>query len=140
MNIARKVKRAPDLYGISEDAVSVIVEAMESRSVSKNPRIRAEVAILAESFRDKLDTMRDQVADMIMMKLEKYNSKKGIDGITIRDLKDLLATAIDKGRLLRGESTENIVKMSKVDTEKMTPEDALKFVLKAREALIEAKK
>lgn len=139
MGIARKVRKAPELYGISEDAVDVIDEAAASRSIRKNPAIRSAVAIQQESFKDRLDTMRDQVADMIMMKLDKYNSKKGIDNVTLKDLKDLLGLSIDKSRLLRGESTETIVKLSKMDTDNMTPQQALEVVMKARDAMIEAR-
>lgn len=140
MNIVRKVRKAPEIYGISKDAVEVVDEAARSRSVKMNPKIRADIAIQNESFKDRLDTMRDKVAEMIMIKLQKYDSKRTIDGISIRDLKDLLATAIDKSRLMRGESTENIIKMSKIDTDAMSPDEALKVVMKAREAMIEARK
>lgn len=139
MNIARRVRKAPELYGISEDAVDVIDEAAASRSIKQNPAIRSAVAIQQESFKDRLDTMRDKVADMIMMKLDKYDSKKGIDLVNLKDLKDLLAVAIDKSRLLRGESTENIAKLSKLDTDNMSPEQALQVVMKARDAMIEAR-
>lgn len=138
--IASKIRKAPELWGISEDAVDVVDEAAASRSIRKNPAIKSMVAIQQESFKDKLDTMRDQVAEMIMMKLDKYNSKKTIEGISIRDLKDLLAVAIDKSRLMRGESTENVVKMSKIDTDNLSPEDALKVIMKARELMIENNK
>ena len=84
--------------------------------------------------------MRDTVADIIVRKLKKYNTAKGHEDVQLRDLKDLLAMAIDKGRLLRGESTENLVKLSKIDTDNMSPEDAMKVILKAREILVEGKK
>lgn len=139
-NIARRIKKAPSIWGLSEDIVDVVQEAMDKRSVKKNPKIRSDVAIQEESFRDKLDTMRDTVAEIISKKLKKYNTVKGIEGISIRDLKDLLAMAIDKGRLLRGESTENIKKLSPINTDDMSPEEALKVIMKARDAMIEAKK
>lgn len=139
MNIARKVRKAPELYGISEDAVKIVDEAAASRSIKQNPAIRSAVAIQQESFKDKLDNMRDSVAELIMEKLKGYGKKGGIDQVTLRDLKDLLAVAIDKGRLLRGESTDNIVKYNKLDTENMTPQEALDVVMKARDAMIEAR-
>ena len=138
--IANKIRKAPELWGISEDAIEVIQEAIDSRSIKNNPAIRSDIALQEESFRDKLDTMRDTVAEIITRKLKKYNTAKGHEDVQIRDLKDLLAMAIDKSRLLRGESTENLVKMSKLDTDSMTPEDALKVVMKARDILIESKK
>jgi len=138
MMIARKVRKAPELYGLSQDTVDVIDEAMAARSLKPN-EVNRENALANEGFRDKLEAIRDKTADMLMKKLKKYDTAKSIDGISIRDLKDLLATAVDKSRLLRGESTDNIIKISKIDTDNMKPEDALKFVMKAREALIEAR-
>lgn len=138
--IAEKIKKAPELWGISVDAVEVIQEALDSRSIKNNPGIKSDIALQEESFRDKLDGMRDTVAEIITKKLKKFNTSKGIDNVQLRDLKDLLAMAIDKGRLMRGESTENIKKMSPLNVEDMSPEDALKVVLKARDILIEGKK
>lgn len=139
-NIARRIKKAPELWGISPDVVDVVQEAMDKRSIKKNPGLKSDLALQEESFRDKLDVMRDTVAEMIDKKLKKHNSVRGIDGISIRDLKDLLSMTIDKSRLMRGESTENIKKMSPLDTEKMTPEEALAVVIKARDILIEGKR
>lgn len=139
-SIARKIKKAPELWGLSKDTVDVVQQALDSRSVRKNPRLRAEVAIQTESFRDKLDNMRDTVAEIIDKKLKKYNTAKGVDNVQLRDLKDLLGMAIDKGRLLRGESTENIIKHSSINTEDLDPKEALAIVMRAREALVESKK
>lgn len=138
--IARRIKKAPDLWGLSQDAVDVVQEQIDRRSVKKNPALKTDIALQEESFRDKLDTMRDTVAEIITKKLEKYNTSKGIDNVQLRDLKDLLSMAIDKSRLLRGESTETIVKMSKIDTDSLTPEDALRVVMKARDLMVENKR
>lgn len=138
--IADKIRKAPELWGISEDAIEVIQEAIDSRSIKNNPGIKADIALQEESFRDKLDTMRDTVAEIITRKLKKYNTAKGHEDVQLRDLKDLLAMAVDKGRLLRGESTETIKKLSPLNVEGMTPEDALRVVMKARDILIEGKK
>lgn len=139
-NISRRIKKAPEIWGLSRDLVEVIQEAMDNRSIKNNPKRRSDIALQEESFRDKLDTMRDTVAEIISKKLKKYNTTKGIHDISIRDLKDLLGMAIDKGRLLRGESTENLVKMSKIDTDNMSPDEALKVIMKARDALVEGKR
>lgn len=139
MNVARKVRKAPEIYGISQDAIDVVDEAAASRSIKNNPKIRSDIAIQNESFRDRLDTMRDTIAEMIQKKLKKDNKSKN-PKVSYRDLKDLLATVIDKSRLLRGESTENIVKLSKLDTDTMSPEEALRVIMKARDVLVESKK
>lgn len=139
-SIVRKIRKAPELWGLTKETVDVVQEAMDSRSIRKNPGLKSDLAIQEESFRDKLDTMRDTVAEIITKKLEKYNTKKGIDIVQLRDLKDLLSMAIDKSRLIRGESTENLIKLSKIDTDAMSPQDALKIIFRAREALIDNKK
>jgi len=138
--IANKIKKAPEIWGISQDTVDVIQEALNSRSINKNPGLKSDLAIQEESFRDKLDIMRNTVAEIITKKLKKYNTTKGIENVQLRDLKDLLSMAIDKGRLLRGESTENLVKLSKLDTESMSPEEAMRVILKAREVLTDGKR
>ena len=138
--LADKIKKAPELWGLSEDAVEVIQEALDSRSIKNNPAIRSDMALQEESFRDRLDSMRDKTAELIFKKLKKFNSPKGLEGVQLRDLKDLLVAVIDKSRLLRGESTENIKKLSPLNVEDMSPEDALKVVMKARDILIESKK
>lgn len=139
-NIIKKIMKAPELWGISYDTLSIVRDSLDKRNIKKNPSLAADVAIAEESFKDKLDTMRDTVAEIISKKLQKYNTKKGIDDISIRDLKDLLAMAIDKGRLLRGESTENIIKLSRIDVDNMSPDEALRVVIKARDVLVESKK
>lgn len=138
--ICDRIKKAPEIWGLSKDTVEVIQEALDSRSIRKNPAIRSDLALQEESFRDKLDGMRDTVAEIITRKLKKYNTVKGVENVQLRDLKDLLGMAIDKGRLLRGESTENLVKLSKLDTDSMSPEEAMRVILKAREVLTDGKK
>lgn len=138
--IARKIRKAPEVWGLSQDVVDVVQAAIDKRNIKSNPGLKSDIAIQEESFKDKLDIMRDTVADIITKKLEKYNTKKGINDVQLRDLKDLLSMAIDKSRLLKGESTENLIKISKIDTENMSPEQALKIVMKARDSLIESRK
>lgn len=139
-HLSKRIRKAPAIWGISEDLVGVVQEALDKRSIRKNPQMRSELALQEESFRDKLDNMRDTVAEIIQRKLKKYNTVKGAETVQLRDLKDMLGMVIDKGRLLRGESTENIKKLSPLDLKDVTPEDALKIIMKARDVLIEGKK
>lgn len=139
-DIARKIKKAPELWGISEDLVEVIQESLAGRSIKNNPSLNADRNLQVESFRDKLDTMRDDVAELISKKISKFKTKKGLESVQLRDLKDLLIMTIDKGRLLRGESTENIKKLSPLNVDELKPEEALAIIMKARDVLIESKK
>ena len=139
-SIARKIRKAPELWGLSQDALEVIDEAIASRSVKNNPRVKSDIAILEGSFRDRLDVMRDKVADLIMQKLAEFERKGGLSKVSIRDLKDLLIMAIDKGKLLKDGGVENVVKFAKTDIDNLSPDDALKVIMKARDALVEGKK
>lgn len=139
-SIARKIRKAPELWGLSQDALEVIDEAIASRSVKNNPRVKSDIAILEESFRDRLDVMRDKVADLIMQKLAEFERKGGLSKVSIRDLKDLLIMAIDKGKLLKDGGVENVVKFAKTDIDNLSPDDALKVIMKARDALVEGRK
>lgn len=145
MYVVGKVRKAPDLYGISQDAVDVVEAATRSRSFVINPLKRAELRVQKiaeqESFKDKLQSVRDTAAEILLKKLEKLQKgKNGIDDISFRDIKDILGTAIDKTRLLRGESTENVITSSKIDVSKLTPQESLEVIIKAREALMDSKK
>jgi hypothetical protein len=136
-NIAQKIKKAPSLYGLTQEVVDLVSETMQSRSIMNTSK--AELIAQAESFKDKLDNMRDTVAEILQKKLDKDKKKGNYDSVSYRDLKDLLATIIDKSRLLRGESTEHVLHLSKVDTDKLTPQQSLAIIMKAREAMLEAK-
>jgi len=138
-NIAKKIRKAPDLWGLSKDTVEVVQAALDSRSINKNPKLRAEIALVEESFKDRLSTIRDKTAGILEKKLKSYEKKGGHRDISVRDLKDLLSMAIDKSRLLNDESTENIKKMSPMNVDDLKPEEALSIILKAREVLLDNK-
>lgn len=134
-NIATKIKKNPDAYNMDVDTVSLVIDSMSSRSLAPK-LIKSELTLQSEVFRDKLDDIRDMAADILQRKLAKIKKDKNGDA-SFRDLKELLSMAIDKGRLLKGESTEQVLHMSKIDVDGMSSKDALAMVLKAREALME---
>jgi len=139
-NIYRRIKKAPDVYGLSKDTIDVVTEAVDSRRIVYNPtQVFVEEREVNE-FKDKLEVVRDQVLDLVSKKLEKISKGKNIDTVKLSELSSTLSMVIDKARLVRGESTEHVTHFAKMDLGSVSPEDALKLVLKAREATIESKK
>ena len=139
-NICRKIKRAPELWDITEPEVSLVQEAIDARKITYNPlQVFVKDREIRE-FKDKLEVIRDQAAEILAKKLEKATKGKSMEEIKFTEISSILAMAIDKLRLVRGESTENVTHFSKMDLKDIKPEDALALVLKAREAIIESKK
>ena len=68
------------------------------------------------------------------------NSPQTAGDIKIKEIADVMAMAIDKYRLVKGESTDNVIHYSKLELDNVSPAEALNLVLKAREAFIDSKK
>jgi hypothetical protein len=138
-NICKKIKKAPELYGLSQDAVDIVQASIDSRIISKKPNLVKERE--KEEFKDKLEDIRDTAVDILSKKLSLINRNKNtIMDVKLKDISDILAMSIDKIRLTKGESTETVVHLSKMSLQDVTPEQAMELVLKAREALVEGKK
>lgn len=140
LNIANRIRRAPELYGITQDVCDVIDEAVSSRSIKQNPSQTFVKEIEQNEFKDKLELVRDRAVEILNKKLEKISKQKDMGDIKLKEIADVLSMAIDKYRLVRGESTDNIIHYSKVDLNNISPEQALQLVLRARDAVIDNKK
>lgn len=139
-NLTRKIKKAPELYGISNEVVELVEEALNDRRIVHNPLQVFVKDREVREYKDKLEVIRDQATQLLSKKLEQLGKGKNIETIKLSEIANVVAMSIDKYRLVKGESTENIVHFSKMNLDGIKPEDALALVLKAREALLESKK
>jgi hypothetical protein len=139
-NIFNDIKKAPELYSISTDAVEVVQSALNERNPMHKTKSSVPIAVRErEELKDKVQLIAEKTAEALNMKLNKLlKDKKSLDEIPLRELAGLLGTSIDKSRLLKGESTEHVMHYSKLDTKTVTPEEAMNLILKAREAMIES--
>lgn len=138
--VYKKVLAAPGLYGLTTDDTAKIQEAVSSRSMKNNPQQKSLMEReMQDEFKGTIEGIRNEAASLLRRKLGKIKTNKELDGVSFRDLKDVLAMAVDKARLVTGQSTENVVQFSKIDPEKTTPQEALAIILKAREALVESR-
>lgn len=136
----KKVLSKPDSYGITVAEAEAIRDAIAQRKLgSDNQKVLLDQREKQHYIKEALGGIRDTTAKIIEMKLAKaLNSSKERDKISFKDLSTILSMSVDKGRLLGGESTENVLHYARIDKD-VSPQDALKIVLKAREALIENK-
>lgn len=139
--IFKKVSANPTIYGVEPSEAKEIVALVQSRSSRANKNLAPVIEREKEQeFAETLEGIRNTTATMLLRKLEKAGAtNKGLDDVSFRDLKDVLAMAVDKSRLLSGRSTENILHHSKID-KNISPQEALAIVLKAREAYVEISK
>lgn len=139
-NIVRKIKKAPELYGVSEGELNLVQEAIDARRIVHNPMQVFVKEREVKEYKDKLEVIRDQATQLLSKKLEHLSKGKNVEAVKLNEIANVVSMAIDKFRLVKGESTDNIVHFSKIDLKDIKPEDALSLVLKAREALVEGKK
>lgn len=140
-NVYMRVKKVPEFYGLTQDVVDLVTETVAARKISNNPGSVLVAERERLEFKDKLETIRDTAAEILNKKLDKLNkSSRTIDDIKIKEIADVLSMAVDKYRLVKGESTENVIHYSKLNLDNVSPEEALSLVLKARELIIDSKK
>lgn len=139
-NEYKNILSKPEEYGIDTTDAERIRNIVSMRSQKVNPQqLPVEVRQYVENFENTLEGVRNEAMSILKRKLERLKTNKDLEDISFRDIKDIVAMTIDKTRLLSGESTENVVQFSKIDPN-LSPQDALKLLLKAREAAIEQKK
>lgn len=138
-NIISKIKKAPELWGLSQDAVDVVSRALDGRKIAHKTGYIKERE--KEQFKDRLEVIRDTAADILTKKLSIINrNKQSIGEVKLKDISDVLKDATTALRVAKGESTENVIHYSKIDLDKVSPEEAMKLIFKAREALVENNK
>ncbi len=141
--IAKAISKAPDLFGVSQDVVDIVSESLKLRNPTNKTLGEKKSVELREKdeLKDKVQLIAEKTAEALNKKLDKaLKTAKDLEDIPLRELASLLGTAIDKSRLLKGESTEHVMHYAKLDTDSVTPEQAMELILRAREAMIESKR
>jgi len=139
--IYKQLKNKPDMFGLSPMVVEATRQSVEHRKTGAE-MITAQLdeGEKINFIKDELGGIRDKTAKIISMKLDRaMKFKREREKISLKELAGVLATVIDKSRLLGGQSTENVLHYAKVAKD-ISPDEALGIVLKAREALMEDNK
>jgi len=136
-----EVKNNPEKFAITQETVDLVSNIVSNRStttpVTSQEKTLAEKKAaneLAEVDIGELVTSgRDKAFKLLHKKLGTIErSKKELKDISLSALTTAAAILFDKGQIIAGQATENIAVLAKVDKD-MSPQDALDYVLRARE-------
>ena len=136
-NIKTKVQNNLEDYkefGVTPEVVDLVKVASESRSIMPVDRrqamqkleIDSDIVAVVVKGRDTVFNLMNKKLDIIA------KSKKELKKISLKELGVAGGILFDKAQILRGEATENIAVMAKID-KNMSPDDALQAVSKIRE-------
>lgn len=140
-NIYTRLKNNSSEYGLTNEVVEIVENGMAERK-------KALVGITQPSLADKKDhepldikdamtAIRDKTFNLINQKLDMLSSsKKKLDNISFKELGVIGGIAFDKTQILKGEATEHIAVVAKID-DNVSPEQALDIALRSREATVE---
>ena len=138
-NIRTRVKNNPERfapYGITTEIIQLVDDASQSRSVIKNSQVEQSVveqSIDKDDIKSLVTSIRDKTFGLIDKKIDMVSkSRKKLDALSFKDLGIIAGIAFDKTQILKGQATENIAVMAKID-KNMSPDDALAMVSKLRE-------
>lgn len=141
INIYNRIKKNPAKYGIGDDVVTLVQDAMGNRALVRdtNNIPKAEKEIETGDIKASVLGVRDKAWRLIDRKLQRASkSNKKLDQIGLRELGTLAGIAFDKAQVISGQATENIALMGKIEGN-IDPQAALDLVLKMREAAVASK-
>ena len=131
--IYRKVQAEPEKYAIQPETVTLVVDAVSSRSVSKPHKLAEKMDIDVSDLKGNLLDNRNLTSKLVRKKLNILDkSPKALSQVSLVQLTTAFAILFDKSQIIQGQATEHVALMGKIDTD-MKPEQALEMVLKLRE-------
>lgn len=140
-NIYNKVKKNPTKYGVTDDVMKLVQDAMANRALSttRNQITIAEKEIETGDIKNVVTGVRDKTWRLIDRKLSRMSkSNKRLDNVGLRELGTLAGIAFDKAQIISGQATENIAHYAKIEGN-INPKEALDLILKMREATVASK-
>ena len=139
-SVYKKIQKRPEDYGISQDVITLIMNAVKDRKIATiTPQKPVKAQELDQDISSLLEGATSKSLKLINIKLDRLSrNKKNLDRISFAQLNIIAGTTFDKSRLLAGEATEHIAMISKVDKD-MTPEEAMAVLLNFREQTLSNK-
>jgi hypothetical protein len=132
----------PRTLGVSEDAISIVHASIADRQgrASKEVTDGATPELLdPEDSKMLVIGGKNKAAVLLHKKFDRLmKNKKFLDEVSLSQLATTFGILFDKSQILKGEATENIAVMAKVDPN-MTPEQSLEALLRMREIQQEEK-
>lgn len=132
----------PKELELSDDVIEGVRMAIEKRKISNKVTQHEgiEGAILdPEDSKALVLGGRNKALMLLHKKMDMISkSKKAMEDLSLSQLATTVGILFDKAQIMKGEATENIAVMAKID-QNMTPEQSLDMLLKMREKLSEDK-
>lgn len=126
----------PVELGISEDVIQAVKLAIENRKMTT---MKVQTEGEGGDVLDPTDSKsiviggKNKAALLLHKKMDRMlKNKKLLDDVSLSQLATTFGILFDKSQIIKGEATENIAVMAKID-KNLSPEDALNALLKMRE-------
>lgn len=132
----------PKELDLSDDVVQGVKQAIEKRKISQkvtqHEGIGGEI-LDPEDSKALVIGGRNKALMLLHKKMDQISkNKKALEDLSLSQLATTVGILFDKAQIMKGEATENIAVMAKID-QNMTPEQSLDMLLKMREKLSEDK-
>lgn len=137
-SVYAKVKANPSKYGVDDQVVQVVADAMAHRNIAgaRKEISQAEQEIDTKDIKTMVVGVRDKAFRLLDLKLTRASkSKKALDALNIVALSTTAATMFDKAQIIQGQATEHIAVMGKIDGN-IKPDEAIDLILRMRESNI----
>lgn len=138
-----EVSKDPERYGLTREKLDEVAKALASRTIhAANNRQSSMVSLREKHEAEANKDMKDLVLEgskkalqILTRKMERIGrSNASIDDTNLATLASTFGILFDKAQIVKGQATENVAILAKIDTSKLSPEEALSTVLKMREA------
>lgn len=135
--IYRGVANEPERYGVQQETVDLVTNAVSGRKVAKRdaPSISEQEQLNEKDVKGLILAGRNKAGKLINQKLaylERHPRK--LEQESLVTLGKIFGILFDKSQIIQGQATEHVALMGKIDKD-MDPETALQAVLQSREII-----
>lgn len=132
----QEVKASPEKFSVHPDTASLVVAAVSNRSIAiPTKKTIAEQNEDTRGIEELLLSNRDLANRLVHKKLVALDaSKKALRNESVVSLGKIFGILFDKSQIIRGQATEHVSHLSKIDVSGLTPEATINLVLAMRES------
>ena len=132
----QEVRANPEKFSVHPDTASLVVAAVSNRSIAiPTKKTIAEQNEDTRGIEELLLSNRDLANRLVHKKLVALDaSKKALRNESVVSLGKIFGILFDKSQIIRGQATEHVSHLSKIDVSGLTPEATINLVLAMRES------
>ena len=132
----QEVRANIEKFSVHPDTASLVVVAVSNRSIAiPTKKTIAEQNEDTRGIEELLLSNRDLANRLVHKKLVALDaSKKALRNESVVSLGKIFGILFDKSQIIRGQATEHVSHLSKIDVSGLTPEATINLVLAMRES------